>query len=96
MHALPQSSVALASHAIKGHPFEVVTTVDGAECAVPSDQVKSLQWKVRRVQQKATVSPEVVMHVRARIKALLPTPQTRDGWSRQDDLTAAICNLVRT
>ena len=31
---------------IKGHPFEVVTQVDGADCAVLSDQVKSLDWKV--------------------------------------------------
>ena len=27
---------------IKGHPFEVVTQVDGVDCAVLSDQVKSL------------------------------------------------------
>ena len=31
---------------IKGHPFEVVTAVEGVDCAVLSDQVKSLDWKV--------------------------------------------------
>ncbi|MBK6928901.1 MAG: endoribonuclease MazF [Comamonadaceae bacterium] len=31
---------------IKGHPFEVITQVDGVDCAVLSDQVKSLDWKI--------------------------------------------------
>lgn len=56
---------------IKGHPFEVVTQIDGADCAVLSDQVKSLDWKVRRAKKKSAAAPEVMMHVRARIKALL-------------------------
>lgn len=56
---------------IKGHPFEVVTEVDGVQSAVLSDQVKSLDWKVRKAKQKSAVSPEVMLHVRAKIKALL-------------------------
>ena len=56
---------------IKGYPFEVVTEVDGVANAVLSDQVKSLDWKVRKAKMKATVSAEVMMHVRAKIKALL-------------------------
>jgi mRNA interferase MazF len=56
---------------IKGHPFEVVTEVDGMECAVLSDQVKSLDWKIRRAKKKTTVSAEVMLHVRAKMKALL-------------------------
>jgi mRNA interferase MazF len=56
---------------IKGHPFEVQTVVDGVECAVLSDQVKSLDWKVRRARKKSAVSPEAMLHVRAKIKALL-------------------------
>lgn len=56
---------------IKGHPFEVVTEVDGVQSAVLSDQVKSLDWKVRRAKRKSAVSPEVMLHVRAKIKALL-------------------------
>ena len=59
---------------IKGHPFEVVTEVDGIECAVLSDQVKSLDWKIRRAKKKATVSTEVMLHVRAKMKALLQIP----------------------
>ncbi len=56
---------------VKGHPFEVVTQVDGVDCAVLSDQIMSLDWNVRRAKKKATVSPEVMIHVRAKMKALL-------------------------
>ncbi len=56
---------------IKGHPFEVVTQVDSVDCAVLSDQVKSLDWKVRRAKKKAVVSEDVLVHVRAKMKALL-------------------------
>jgi mRNA interferase MazF len=59
---------------IKGHPFEVVTEVDVMECAVLSDQVKSLDWKIRRARKKAAVSTEVMLHVRAKMKALLQIP----------------------
>ena len=56
---------------IKGHPFEVLTDVDGVASAVLSDQVKSLDWKVRRAKKKGTVTADVMAHVRAKIKALL-------------------------
>ncbi|MFN3883844.1 MAG: endoribonuclease MazF [Rhodocyclaceae bacterium] len=59
---------------IKGYPFEVVTQVDGVDCAVLSDQVKSLDWKVRRAKKKSVVSVDVLVHVRAKIKALLQIP----------------------
>ena len=56
---------------IKGHPFEVVTHVYGADCAVLSDQVKSLGWKIHKAKKKAVVLSEVMLHVRAKVKALL-------------------------
>ena len=56
---------------LKGHPFEVVTEVDGVVCAVLSDQVKSLDWKIRRAKKKAVVAAEVMLHVKAKMKALL-------------------------
>ena len=59
---------------VKGHPFEVLTEVDGIEGAVLSDQVSSLDWKIRRAKKKATVSADVTLHVRAKIKALLQIP----------------------
>jgi mRNA interferase MazF len=59
---------------VNGHPFEVLTEVNGIECAVLSDQVTSLDWKIRRAKKKATVSTDVMLHVRAKIKALLQIP----------------------
>ena len=56
---------------VKGHPFEVMTRIDDVDCAVLSDQVKSLDWKVRRAKKKGQVSDEVMIHVRAKIKAWL-------------------------
>lgn len=56
---------------IKNNPFEVLTQIDGVDYAVLSDQVKSLDWKIRRAKKKVTVPPAVMLHVRAKIKALL-------------------------
>lgn len=57
---------------IKGHPFEVITQVDGVDSAVLSDQIKSLDWNIRRAKKNKAVVPVVVMlHVRAKMKALL-------------------------
>ena len=56
---------------IKGYPFEVLTQVDGQEGVVLSDQVKSLDWKIRRAKKKGAVAESVMIEVRARIKALL-------------------------
>jgi mRNA interferase MazF len=56
---------------IKGHPFEVVLEIDGLPGAVLSDQIKSLDWKIRKA-KKLAIAPVLVMaHVRAKIKALL-------------------------
>ncbi|WP_300555812.1 type II toxin-antitoxin system PemK/MazF family toxin [Limnohabitans sp. Rim8] len=54
---------------IKDHPFEVVTQVNGVDCAVLSDQVKSLDWKIRRAKKNAVVSADVMLHVGAKVKA---------------------------
>jgi mRNA interferase MazF len=56
---------------IKGYPFEVRTSIDGVETAVLADQVKSLDWVVRRARRKGRVDDTVMLEVRAKIKALL-------------------------
>ena len=56
---------------IKGHPFEVLAQVDGLASVVLSDQVKSLDWRVRKAKKKDVVASEVMLHVRAKMKALL-------------------------
>ena len=59
---------------IKGHPFEVLVQVDGVTSAVLSDQVESLDWKVRHAQKKGAAAADAMVHVRAKIKALLTIP----------------------
>lgn len=56
---------------IKGYPFEVQTLIDGKPGVVLSDQVKSLDWRVRQAKKKDAVPGEVLQDVRAKIKALL-------------------------
>lgn len=56
---------------VKGHPFEVLVEVDGVTAAILADQVKSLDWRARHARRNCTVSPEVMLHVRAKLKALL-------------------------
>ena len=59
------------SSRIKGYPFEVSAQIGGQAGVVLSDQVKSLDWRVRRAQKKGVVSEEVLREVRAKVKALL-------------------------
>jgi mRNA interferase MazF len=59
------------SSKIKGHPFEVLTQIDDQDGVVLSDQVKSLDWRVRKAKKKGAVSAQVMQEVRAKIKALL-------------------------
>ena len=56
---------------IKGYPFEVQTLIGGKPGVVLSDQVKSLDWRVRQAKKKGVVTEEVLHDVRAKIKALL-------------------------
>lgn len=56
---------------VKGHPFEVRMQVGTQHSVVLSDQVKSLDWRIRRAKKKGVVAETVMLEVRARIKALL-------------------------
>ena len=56
---------------VKGHPFEVVTIVDGIRCSVLTDHVKSLDWRARKAKHKTTIGKQELWDVRAKIKALL-------------------------
>ncbi len=59
------------SSKVKGYPFEVQLEVDGQDCVVLCDQVKSLDWTVRRAKHKGAAAESVMQEVRGRIKALL-------------------------
>ena len=57
---------------VKGYPFEVAmegsTTVQGV---ILADQVKSLDWQVRKAEKKGNVSKAVLEEVVEKIRAIL-------------------------
>lgn len=57
---------------VKGYPFEVavagVTTIRGV---ILADQVKSLDWQVRRAEKSGKVSKDVLEEVVLKIRAIL-------------------------
>lgn len=55
---------------IKGYPFEVLIAGTPAS-AVLADQVKSLDWRMRKAGRKGVVSAEELADTRAKIRALI-------------------------
>jgi len=57
---------------VKGYPFEVVLAKDlKMKGAILCDQLKSLDWRVRRVKLVGSISKELMDEVIARILALV-------------------------
>lgn len=54
----------------KGYPFEVILN---SESVVLADQVKSIDWKVRKASFKGKASDKKIMQVQAKLKALINT-----------------------
>lgn len=55
---------------IKGYPFEVLIAGDRPS-AVLSDQIKSLDWVVRKASHKGKVLPDELAQVREKVSALI-------------------------
>ncbi len=55
---------------IKGYPFEVLVTEDEPS-VVLADQVKSLDWRVRKAKKKGEVDSEVLAEVVGKLEALI-------------------------
>ena len=55
---------------IKNYPFEVVVSSTPAS-VVLADQVKSLDWRIRKAARKGSASAEELADVRAKILALI-------------------------
>ena len=56
----------------KGYPFEVVIAADtDRESVVLADQVKSLDWKVRKAVKKGTASIDVIAETLSKLQTLL-------------------------
>lgn len=56
---------------IKGYPFEVVLSGNGATGAALADQVKNLDWKSRQAERKGSGTPAEIAEIKSKIKALL-------------------------
>ena len=56
---------------IKNYPFEVLIAAAEPPSVVLSDQVKSLDWRMRKATRKGKVSPAELVEVRAKIRALI-------------------------
>lgn len=59
---------------VKGYPFEVAVRVRREEGVVLSDQVSSMDWRVRKARRIAAVPRTVAAAVAERILTLLPEP----------------------
>lgn len=55
---------------IKGYPFEVEIPGDVPSVAL-SDQLRSLDWRIRRAEKKGRANVKVMADVRGKVKALL-------------------------
>jgi mRNA interferase MazF len=64
----------MATH-IKGYPFEVLIAGDRPS-AVLSDQVKSLDWRVRRAVPKGKVTAAELADIRGNAAALIGNDRT--------------------
>jgi mRNA interferase MazF len=61
----------VTSH-VKGYPFEVrVLSSPKVNGAILADQVKSLDWRVRKASRFARVSESELAQVRGKVKALI-------------------------
>ena len=57
---------------VKGYPFEVGLPAEaGVDGAVLADQIKSLDWRVRRARYLAPIPSEVLHEVLAKIQVLV-------------------------
>ncbi len=59
----------MTSH-IKGYPFEVLIA-DKEPSVVLADQVKSLDWRIRKAKRKGHASEKVIAEVSGKLQALI-------------------------
>jgi mRNA interferase MazF len=67
----------VTSH-VKGYPFEVVLPPGlGVEGAILSDQIKSLDWRVRKARRIGHVPPDVLEEIVGKVLALVDPDDAR-------------------
>lgn len=55
---------------IKGYPFEIILEGDPPSVAL-ADQIRSLDWRVRRAERKGVVNARALAEIRGKAAALL-------------------------
>lgn len=58
---------------VKGYPFEVAVRVNSVEGVILADQIKSLDWRIRRARLIDRVSEETLSEVLGKLAAILRT-----------------------
>jgi mRNA interferase MazF len=56
---------------VKGYPFEVQLTGYTTTGVALADQIKSFDWRARRAERKGQTTPEELVEIMGKIKALL-------------------------
>ena len=56
---------------IKGYPFEVALSGDGATGVALADQVKSFDWQTRQAERKGKATAAEMVEIKSKIKSLL-------------------------
>lgn len=56
---------------VKGYPFEVKISEKKISGVVLSDQIKSLDWRARKVKYAGAASPRIVAEVQSNLQLLL-------------------------
>jgi mRNA interferase MazF len=63
---------------VKGYPFEVLLPQGlGVEGAILSDQVKSLDWRVRKAKQISSLPADVLQETVGKLLALVDPDEAR-------------------
>jgi len=60
---------------IKGYPFEIIIQNDDIQGAILCDQIRSLDWKVRKAKLITSLLPAILEDVMAKFLVLLPIPK---------------------
>jgi mRNA interferase MazF len=63
---------------VKGYPFEVLLPQGlGVEGAILSDQIKSLDWRVRKAKQISSLPADVLQETVGKLLALVDPDEAR-------------------
>ncbi|MBK8750891.1 MAG: endoribonuclease MazF [Candidatus Competibacteraceae bacterium] len=59
------------TRSIKGYPFEVLLSSAGTSGVALSDQVKSMDWRIRNAERQGAATSAEMTEIKAKIRALI-------------------------